>query len=477
MVRYKETNFHFLSRLAAMYGEWLYYSGQELVYGKIQETNQVEITLGTDLQSYEYGVQIKPTTFNWLSNNYTKNSQFNNSSKFLIPAGLDAYGEKAHNIGKLKFAGDYKLPTLYNVTEEAQLKQRVEISKSGIMSDTSTFNGQSTNPSLTIGTNLSVYANNKIATSSNKAFINRFRVIGVHHHVNVNKDYHNSFEALPFGVTIPPVNPYVYKVEAEKHTAIVKENNDPDKLGRVRVQFNWQEGNEMTPWVRVSTAHASGDRGVYFTPEIGDEVMADFEQANPNQPYVCDTLYHGKAKPEHFDPDNNLKSIKTRSGHTILLNDEDGAESITINDKHGNQIMIDTAENNMTITALETMTLNAKNMNINVGENMTSNVGQNSTWDIGQDESKTIGMNMSAKAGNSIENIASNKIDMNGGSSIDMNSGMGNNFSLAANGTANLATQNSVNTKTGSLQMKGAKGADIFGKSVKVKGDTGVDIN
>jgi len=477
MVRYKETNFHFLSRLAAMYGEWLYYTGQELIYGKIQETNQVEITLGTDLQSYEYGVQIKPATFDWLSNDYTKNSQFNSSSKSFTPAGLDAYGQKAHDIAKSKFPGDYKMPVVYDIREEAQLKQRVELSKSGVLSDITNINGQSTNPSLTIGTNLSIYANNKIGTSAKKVFVNRFRVIGVQHHINANKDYQNSFKAIPYGVTVPPLNPNVYKIEAEKHTAIVKENNDPDKLGRVRVQFNWQQGNKMTPWIRVSTANASGDRGIYFTPEIGDEVMVDFEQANPNQPYVCDTLYHGQAKPEHFDADNNLKSIKTRSGHTVLFNDEAGGESITITDRNGNKIVIDTVGNNMNITALETMNFNARNMNFEVGQNVNWNVGQNASWDIGQDESKTVGMNMSANAGNNIENIASNKIDMNGGASVDMASGMNNNFSLAANGTANLATQNSVNTKTGSLQMKGTKGADIFGKSVKVKGNTGVDIN
>jgi len=453
MVRYKETNFHFLSRLAAMYGEWLYYTGQELIYGKIQETNQVEITLGTDLQSYEYGVQIKPATFDWLSNDYTKNSQFNSSSKSFTPAGLDAYGQKAHDIAISKFPGDYKMPVVYDIREEAQLKQRVELSKSSILSDTSTFSGQSTNPSLAIGTNLSVFANNKIAGVSAKAFINRFRVIGVQHHVNVNKDYQNSFKALPFGVTVPPVNPYVYKIEAEKHAAIVKDNNDPDKLGRIRVQFNWQQGQEMTPWIRVSTGHASGDRGIYFTPEIDDEVMVDFEQANPNDPYVCDTLYHGNTKPEHFDPDNNLKSIKTRSGHTFLLNDEDGKESITINDKHGNQIMIDTAGNNMTITALETMTFNAKNMNFEVGENMTTNIGQNKILTIGENNTETV-------TGNKTTTIS------------------GNNTTTVSGNNTSTITGNDANTVTGNLTMTSSSNAELSASSnTNINGDSKVYVS
>jgi len=51
VVRFKETNYQFLNRLAAMYGEWLYYNGKDFIYGQIQETNEVEISLGTDLQS------------------------------------------------------------------------------------------------------------------------------------------------------------------------------------------------------------------------------------------------------------------------------------------------------------------------------------------------------------------------------------------------------------------------------------------
>jgi len=476
MVRYKETNFHFLSRLAAMYGEWLYYSGQKLVYGKIQETNKVEITLGTDLQSYEYGVQIKPASFDWLSNDYTKNNPFNNSSKSFTPAGLDAYGQKAHDIGKSKFPGDYKSPVIYDIREEAELKQRVELSKSGILSDTSTFNGQSTNPSLTIGTNLSVYANNKIAASSNKVFVNRFRVIGVQHHVNANKDYQNNFKALPFGVIVPPINPFVYKVEAEKHAAIVKENDDPDKLGRVRVQFNWQEeSNELTPWIRVSTAHASGDRGVYFTPEIDDEVMVDFEQANPNNPYVCDTLYHGEAMPEHFDPDNNLKSIKTRSGHTILLNDEEGKETITIMDKNENFILLNTEEKTITISAPDEINIQSQVINLKASDSInlqskpgecggegTINLKAENNIDL---ESTKKDIEVEAKKGN-VNIKGKQKVDINGKQGVKVESSMKTEVIGKTNVKVNGA-QAEVKASA-KLDLKGGAMANLKGAIVKI---------
>jgi len=66
------------------------------------------------------------------------------------------------------------------------------------------------------------------------------------------------------------------------------------------------------------------------------------------------------------------------------MNDTDGGESITITDKNGNIIHIDTAGNNITISALENMTLNAKNMNINVQENLFVGVGHNMETNVGK---------------------------------------------------------------------------------------------
>jgi len=381
MVRYKETSYQFLSRLAAMYGEWMYYNGQKLIYGQIQETNQVEISLGTDLQSYEYGVTMKPANFDWLSYDYTRNNQLSKSSNSYKPATLNAYSKKALDVASKSFAGGHKIPTMYDIKEERKLKERIEISKTTILSNTSTLTGQSTNPSITIATNLKLNANNK----GSKTFIGRFRITGVQHYVNQNKDYTNHFEALPFECTIPPANPNVFKPEAESQVAVVKDNEDPDKLGRIRVQFNWQSGKEMTPWIRIAKNHAGmddeqGSYGFYFVPEKDDEVYVDFEQSNPDRPYMIGAKYHGNVAPEWgADPkDNNQKAIKTRSGHTILLNDEKGKESITISDKEGDSITIDTkgktisisSKKDISISATSSISLSAEKISINASDSL-----------------------------------------------------------------------------------------------------------
>ncbi len=364
MVRYKETNFQFLSRLAAMYGEWLYYDGQRMVFGQIQETNQVKLILGTDLQSYEYGVTMKPTNFDWLSYDYTKNNQISQTTTSYEPASIKGYAKTAMDIAKNKFAGGHKIPTIYDIKEERQLKERIELSKTSMLSDSTTFSGQSTNPSLTIATKLSIGKKGSDITEP-------MRVIAIHHHVNQNNDYSNNFDALPFGCIVPPVNANVFKPEAEAHVAVVKENHDPDGLGRIRVQFNWQSGKEMTPWIRVVTSSAAGGRGMYFVPEKDDEVLVDFEQGNPNRPYVAGALFHGKAKPTWGQAENNTKALKTRGGHTILLSDEDGKESITISDKKGNSITLDTSKEEITISAPKKLVLSSEEININGSKKVT----------------------------------------------------------------------------------------------------------
>jgi len=197
-------------------------------------------------------------------------------------------------------------------------------------------------------------------------------------------------------------------------------------------------------------------------------VMVDFEQANPNDPYVCDTLYHGNTKPEHFDPDNNLKSIKTRSGHTVLFNDEAGGESITIKDRNGNEILIDTVGNNMTITALENMTLNARNVNVNAGENINFNAGV----DIGT----SAGANITEQAGDNIERIAGSAIEVNAGTSISSNAGL--NVNLNADGKADIRAKGNIGVDAkGALIQQGGQGASLTASAVEISGKSAVQIN
>lgn len=113
--------------------------------------------------------------------------------------------------------------------------------------------------------------------------------------------------------------------------------------GRIRVQFDWQaqlDDSMMTPWLRLSQPYAGGGKGFSFIPEIGEEVMIDFEGGNAERPFVKGTLYNGVGDPDGaWLPNNNssnqVKAIRTRNGHTIEIHDEgnDGYIRIYDNEK------------------------------------------------------------------------------------------------------------------------------------------------
>jgi uncharacterized protein involved in type VI secretion and phage assembly len=143
---------------------------------------------------------------------------------------------------------------------------------------------------------------------------------------------------------------------------IVTNNQDPDKLGRVKLRFPWLSASEESHWARLAVPMAGKDRGSYFLPEVDDEVLVAFEHGDLRFPYVLGALWNGKDAPpaDNGDGKNNLRLIKSRSGHVIKLNDEDGKETIEIVDKSGkNSIVIDTAKNTLTITTDKDITLAA----------------------------------------------------------------------------------------------------------------------
>lgn len=145
---------------------------------------------------------------------------------------------------------------------------------------------------------------------------------------------------------------------------LVTNNQDPEGLGRVKVKFPWLSPTEESNWARIAVPMAGKDSGVYLLPEVNDEVLVTFEHGDARFPYVIGALWNGKDAPPagNADGKNNLRLIKSRSGHVIKLNDEDGKETIEIIDKtKKNSIVIDTSTNTIMITSDKDITLSATN--------------------------------------------------------------------------------------------------------------------
>lgn len=143
---------------------------------------------------------------------------------------------------------------------------------------------------------------------------------------------------------------------------IVTNNQDPDGMGRVKLKFPWLTDKDESNWARMAVPMAGKERGMYFLPEVDDEVLVAFEHGDVRFPYVVGALWNGKDAPpaKNDDGKNNIRVIKSRSGHVIRLTDEDGKEKIEILDgSQKNSIVVDTSKNTITITTDKDITLSA----------------------------------------------------------------------------------------------------------------------
>jgi type VI secretion system secreted protein VgrG len=146
--------------------------------------------------------------------------------------------------------------------------------------------------------------------------------------------YTNEFWCTPWKDYISPARPSARRIRGVV-SARVADNNDPRHMGRLKVQYDWQEQGE-TAWARMATPHSGGDRGFLFLPEKGDEVLVAFEHGDAERPIVLGSLWNGvdKAPRTEFwggdiEP-NNVKRIVTKSGHRIQLVDQDGKEALVV---------------------------------------------------------------------------------------------------------------------------------------------------
>jgi uncharacterized protein involved in type VI secretion and phage assembly len=122
---------------------------------------------------------------------------------------------------------------------------------------------------------------------------------------------------------------------------VVTNLEDPEDLGRVKVRYPWLLEDSESPWARVMTFMAGGNRGGVFRPEVDDEVLVMFEHGDVRFPYVLGSLWNGQdSMPTErgADADNNVRLIKSRSGHQVVLDDTPGKEKVTVSDQSGNSV-------------------------------------------------------------------------------------------------------------------------------------------
>jgi len=358
-VQYRENSLEFLQRLAARYGEWLYYNGSEFVFGT-SKTNKEELILGKDLNTFDFSLKLKAPDFKYVSYDYMDAKRI--ESKTEKTSGKDQQNE----LGKYAYDQSGKQYSQSAVQDYPHLnvdpnkasktqKSTLDLEASSISLGMSALEGMSENMKLVPGSNVLV----KALKTESKGEVNYgdYIISSVKHQCDNLLNYENVFTAIPAEAKVPNyTDPNAFPA-SDPQSAIVKDNNDPEKLGRIRVQFFWQEGNAISPWIRLVTPYAGAERGFYFIPELEDEVLIGFEGGDAERPYVMGSLYHGKHKPAagfpdqnnsfkgiitksnlkiQFDDDKKITTIETPGGNTVVLSDDD--KSILMQDQNQNKV-------------------------------------------------------------------------------------------------------------------------------------------
>lgn len=131
------------------------------------------------------------------------------------------------------------------------------------------------------------------------------------------------------------------------YPAVVTDVQDPDAQGRVQVRLPWvgeEEGHRARVWARLATMMAGQARGTWFIPEPGDEVLIAFMGGDPRHPVVTGALWNGlDAPPESMSPNNDVRSITSRSGHRLTLDDRSGAGRVELHTSQGHHLTLDEA--------------------------------------------------------------------------------------------------------------------------------------
>ncbi len=475
VTQYDEDKFHFLQRLADRYGEWFYYNGEKIIFGKNARPSAPTIHLSHshNLFDMEYGLRITPVNWKTSYFNYEVFQRFDAESSTVQVSGLSSLSQLMLDRSSHTFT-DHSLNEINYTAFATQndLENAVKVEKSERANRLAILSGRTPEMELKIGNLISVaepiYENGNIIR---KEDYGTFVVTALNHYIDSANTYQAHFEGISQDTEMPPVNYYVNPRKATPQLAIVKDTADPLELGRVKVEFWWQGAraaeDQTTPWIRVANA-MTGRSKSYFIPEVDDTVMIDFEYANPDLPYVAGSLYtndSGPRKPgaELFRADNHIKGIISRGGNHIIIDDTEGKEKISIYNKEkknkielsldGTHITIK-SEGDINLQAGGDINMKAKNIDLKAEDDFKLNAGKNANIIT---ETKDILLS----SGNAIIEEATGSFSMDAGSDlgargVNVNVGASANLKMEGKAMASLKSDAMVEVEGSAMaKLKG----------------------
>ncbi len=229
-----------------------------------------------------------------------------------------------------------------------------------------------------------------------------------------DEDYSNSFTCIPAKTPFrsPQVTPKPMVQGPQTAVVVGKAGEEiwTDKYGRVKVQFHWDRYGKMNEesscWVRVSQTWAGKQWGAMFLPRIGQEVIVEFLEGDPDQPIITGRVYNAELMPPYDLPANQTQSgLKSRSSkgatpdnyNEIRFEDKKGSEEIHLHAEKDWTIFVE-HDKTQTVDHDETLSV-TNNRTKTVGVNQREDIGANKSIHVGANHTEAIDANMSLTVG------------------------------------------------------------------------------
>ena len=323
--------------------------------------------------------------------------------------------------------------------------------------------------------------------------------------------YFNVFSCIPGDVHFRPARVHQRPVMRGPQSAIVVgasgEEIETDEYGRIKVQFIWdrkgKKNEDSSCFIRVAQVWAGNQWGASFIPRIGQEVIVDFMDGDPDRPIIVGSVYNGKhAIPFDSKTQSGIRTRSTKDGspsnfNELRFDDKKDSEQIFIHAEKNFDIEVEndqtlTVDNDQTLTVEhnrtktvnnnETSTIEkdrskfvnknesesiSKNKTIDVGDNFTITVGKDRSIDTGKNYTASIGDNMKLTIGKDL----TESVDGKHSESVTKE------YGLKAK-TVTIQAEKEITLKTGSAKIIMKSNGDITlnGKNINVKGSGNVVI-
>jgi uncharacterized protein involved in type VI secretion and phage assembly len=364
VIQYRESDFEFLNRLSAEYHEWFFYDGVRLHFGKPGRQDEVALVYGRDVHSLQYGMSIAPLKYRRFAYNPKIDELLQAESKGDVGGQPDlVHAVKASNEVYSKV---YNQPATIRVDNKSDIDSYVSNEEKALVSDLLKVSGSGDNPGVKLGgiVDISMSVRQGLGDFATES-LGKFLVTGIYHELDGVGHYHNTFEAV-VSDTQRIIVKSVHKPQPDLQLADVIDNDDPQKQGRIRVQFKWQcSSNDPTEWLRVVSPNAGngdtgGNRGFFVVPEKGDQVVVAFEEGNIARPVVLGSVYSGKTANSGGFSNSGTKAFNSRKGSTLTFNDT--GHALTLQTSPSASMQMD----------------NSGKINVNANDSFTITCGQSS---------------------------------------------------------------------------------------------------